>query len=204
MKKTLNSFLILSTAVLFTACPSKKDKSEEKPIYYLNQMMKDYVIFPEGSWWVYEDSASGVVDTITVTYSKNEIVDRRNLDIVYEYQLIKYKSSHYNTEILAGAGGQGASRYSENHPPTFIPTVMFFSSDEADSASLYTGYLVRHQLDSLQLEETVYKEVLQFTTTKFQHNLVPEFTFYAPHVGLIRKQLFNGTIWNLKAYYINN
>ncbi len=203
MKKILNTFLILSTAVLLTACPSKNDKGEEKPIYYLNQQMKDYVIFPVGSWWVYEDSAIGVLDTITVTHSNNKMVDRRNLDIIYEYQLIKYNSSYYNTEILAGSGGQGAIRYSENPPPTFIPTVMFFSSDEADSASLYTGYLVREKRDSLEIKDSIYSKVLQFTTTKFQHNLLPEFTYYAPHVGLIRKQLFNGTVWNLKTYFIN-
>ncbi len=203
MKKTISTFLLLSTAVLFTACPSKKDKSEEKPTYYLNQMMKDYVIFPVGSWWVYEDSASGVLDTITVTYSNNKMVDRSNLDIIYEYQLINYNSSYYKTEILAGARGGMNYTYDESPPPTFKPTIMFFSYPEGDSLLLYSGYLIREKLNNLQIKDSAYNEVLKFTTTKFQHNLVPEFTYYAPHVGLIRKQLFNATVWNLKTYFIN-
>ncbi len=202
MKKTISTFFILTTAVLFTACPSKKDKSEEKPTYYLNQMMKDYVIFPVGSWWVYQDSASGVLDTVTVTRSENSMVDREDISYIYEYQSIRYHSSYYNAEIIAGGGGVNY-KYNENPPPTFIPSTVFHSNEKVDSIRLYSGYLVREQLDSLEIKETTYREVLQFTTTRHTYNLLPEYTFYAPHVGLIRKELFNGTVWELKEYFIN-
>ena len=62
MKNTLNLFLLLSTSVLFTACPSSDESG--KITHYFNEEIKTYVFMPVGSWWVYEDSATLELDTV--------------------------------------------------------------------------------------------------------------------------------------------
>jgi len=59
---------LLSVIIMTASC-----QNEPIPTYYMPQEFKDYVDFPVGSYWIYEDSISGDVDTFTIIGRKIEI-----------------------------------------------------------------------------------------------------------------------------------
>lgn len=62
-------WLVLAIAVCFASSCRKK---EPEPIMRLiPQGMKDYWDFKVGTWWVYQDSATGAVDTVKVEEYRN-------------------------------------------------------------------------------------------------------------------------------------
>ena len=63
---------------------------------------------------------------------------------------------------------------------------------------------MRRELESYTIDTLSFQNVLRFEFTEFQHNLLPERIYFAPRVGLIRKELFNGSTWSIKQYHINN
>jgi hypothetical protein len=72
MKTRIILLLFLGFLFILNSCK----KPEELPTYYIPQEFKDYVVFPVGSYWVYKDSVSGVLDTVTLqeqTFSITEI-----------------------------------------------------------------------------------------------------------------------------------
>ena len=56
--------------LFFSGC--KKDQPEP-PVDYLPQDFKDWMCFKEGTYWVYQDSITGKLDSTIVTWSKTEI-----------------------------------------------------------------------------------------------------------------------------------
>ncbi len=98
MKNTLNLFLLLSTSVLFTACPSSDESG--KITYYFNEEIKTYVFMPVGSWWVYEDSATLDLDTVTLNFSEKNFT-RDEIDD-YEIRNMVFYSSLNKGEIWGG------------------------------------------------------------------------------------------------------
>ena len=79
-----------------------------------------------------------------------------------------------------------------------------FHSYKNDTIILLKGELIADRIDSLTIGNEVFTKVKKFSKTRHTYNLIPEVTYYAPNVGLIRKELFNGDVWNLKEYFINN
>ena len=199
MKKTLNLALLLSTSVLFTACPTKSD--DDKIIHYFNEEIKTYVFMPVGSWWVYEDSATNELDTVTLISSENRFTNDNIED--YEVQNFVYNSTFNKNQIWGGAAAADNS-YEDSYLSLGFLTSVNFHAYKKDTIILLKGELIADRIDSLTIEDNVYTEVKKFSKTKHTYNLIPEVTYYAPNVGLIRKELFNGDVWNLKEYYINN
>lgn len=61
-------YLIICYALGLSSCGPN---DEVKPTYYIDQDTKDFCIFNVGSWWVYQDSASGQRDTVTILANSN-------------------------------------------------------------------------------------------------------------------------------------
>ncbi len=198
MKKTLKLFLLLSTTVLFTACPSKDDSG--KITHYFNEEIKTYVFMPVGSWWVYEDSASGNLDTVTLNSSESRFT-RDEIDD-YEIRNMVFHSSFNKGEIWGGADA-GNNIYQDSYLYMNFSTVVNFYAAKKDTIILLKGELIAQRLDSLTIKGKIFRHVKKFSKTQHTYNLIPEITYYAPNVGLIRKELFNGDVWNLKEYFIN-
>ena len=200
MKNSLNLFILLSITVLFTACPSSDESG--KITHYFNEEIKTYVFMPVGSWWVYEDSTTNELDTVTIIFSEIKISDDEIDD--YEYIDITYRSSYYNGDIWGGGNAIENSYMDTYLYHGYLYATNCFFSDSIDSILLLKGELVARHLDSLKIGDKIFTNVKKFTKTKHTYNLIPKVTYYAPHVGLIRKELFNGDVWNLKTYNINN
>jgi hypothetical protein len=69
------SFLLLCiclSTLFFIGC---KKEQPDPPIDYMPQDFKDWMCFKEGTYWVYQDSITGRLDSTVVTWNKTEIRD---------------------------------------------------------------------------------------------------------------------------------
>ena len=86
--KNLKYFRAKAILLMFILVLVLSALSCRKPItYYMPQDLKDYCMFPVGSWWVYEDSISGEKDSIV---------------LVEQGARIFWKENYYNAITLMG------------------------------------------------------------------------------------------------------
>jgi hypothetical protein len=68
-----------------------------------------------------------------------------------------------------------------------------------DSELLYSQHI-----SQLEVEGVAYDDIKVFENlNEIQNIRVIYKVYHARHVGVIRKELYNGQVWNLKRYFIN-
>ena len=95
--KKIRSYILISFLLLIFV---QSCREPELPTYYMPQEFKDYVVFPVGSYWVYKDSVSGVLDTVTLQEQTFSIVE---VDIGYKVERVvqTYYYSIKDSQYLA-------------------------------------------------------------------------------------------------------
>jgi hypothetical protein len=160
------------------------------------QEFKDYVDFPVGSYWIYEDSVSGIKDSIYL-YGRNLTIYEFDRNYCYYEKLEQNFYSSYNNQLRAKS-------WLEMDDPSFY---------EYSGYGYYTmrktwnvEYIINY--DSLKILDEWYKEVkcLCRNNIGWNNDLI---YYWAKDIGVIRKEEpaspSSDTIlvWNLKKYHIN-
>jgi len=98
MKHLKCYLLLLALPCLALQCDPD---DEQEPTYYMSEEFKDYVLFPEGSWWVYENQY-GQIDSINLFSQDTEIKDGKD-NYPYNFEWVNQNlfTSHYNDTIYA-------------------------------------------------------------------------------------------------------
>jgi hypothetical protein len=97
----LSLFLFLMS--LFISCNRKCDSGccKNCPQYYTDQEFREYLVFPIGSYWIYQDSATSNTDSI---YLFSQHFEMRDLKDIYGYDAKyleqKFSASFNNDTIL--------------------------------------------------------------------------------------------------------
>jgi len=188
--------LIISILCLASSC-------KKKPTYYMPQEFKDYVDFPVGSYWIYEDSVSGIKDSIYL-YG-------RNLTIYEcEYNYCNYEKLEQNFYCLYWQQCSGISMVEEIDPLiyTYIGPLGYYFGDCNVGTNVYNGEYLAYY-DSLNINNKWYKEVKCFCRNNigWNNDLI---YYWAKDIGVIRKEEPTSPssdtilVWNLKSYHINN
>lgn len=73
MKKL--KFLIILIVLFMSSCEFFLGKEQPAQYYYMSDEFKSYVMFPVGSWWVYQDSITGQTDTLTLLFQAVDMVE---------------------------------------------------------------------------------------------------------------------------------
>ncbi|MBX9851379.1 MAG: hypothetical protein K2X86_06425 [Cytophagaceae bacterium] len=201
-------FLFIIPFLLSTSC--KKEK--ERPVYYMDQEFKNYTLFPVGSYWVYENSASGMEDSIYLYWQEYKVYEPNNFNFNFEGFKQTLSSSYYQDTITGGGDAfdkknKGYDTFAERYISNFlVVNIQFFSPASVKDTfnyneSMRTVYETYY--DSLLVEGVWFKEVRLFNNLYQEASSQPKYIYYSKNVGVIRKELFNGQIWNLKRYHIN-
>ncbi|MBI4647492.1 MAG: hypothetical protein HY738_13110 [Bacteroidia bacterium] len=177
--------------IIFLVCISAECcKEKERPTYYMPQEFNDYVVFPQGSYWLYEDSISGGVDSLNLLYFSIYIEENKNKDHKYEKMRQSFsssKSSNFNTETLMPVGIYEYYGYG-----------YYFDTQErtnAHSGEYYAKY------DSLKVLDVWYKDVKCIKS----YGIYELYDYWVKNIGIIKKEnKTNNTIWKLKKHYINH
>ncbi len=223
MKKLQHLFLFLVVVFSLSSClfdgeeRKKKDPWDNgKPTYYLDDTIKKFTVFPVGSWWVYQDSASGGYDTISVQSSNIEIRVSNKTDFNFESCRMILESSSFTYPISIGCANTGDTSelgtelniYREtvvDSPSPIGGGIIFFSWD-VDSLHVYGnsintyGIMKRKWINQINGFKSVYVVTYPFEKSAY----IPKINYFASGVGQIRKEMFNGEVWNLVNYHIAN
>ena len=198
MKKNL--FIPLFVAACLLAMMGCRDK-DDLPTYYIPQDMKDYVMFPVGSYWIYEDSLTGAIDSVYLAAQRTKIENLADEDTRKAENLEQYfKSSFLNMTYLQG------TKYVISLPPDAHFFYLgrrgyFFAPAEVDETVRYIGYIKCVAFyDSVQFHRVKYDSIRVFSCDEENY-------YWAKNIGLIRQDVYtNGAIsntWYLKRYKIN-
>jgi len=193
-------FCLLFVCVLLSGCKKK----EQTTYYYLPQYFKDYMVYKQGSYWIYRnevtmDFDSCYISKVTQGFYSN---DRNSL---FEKILIEYKSDFYKTcfvdngEVSLDSHDLSGTCMSTNDSPGMI----FYYEDNV-------FYQFINHVDTIKIGNNNYTNVINSKYSEYE-NGPPSMTkrvatyFIAKGVGLIsyRQQIgISDTTWNLIRYHI--
>ena len=179
----------------------------------MDQDFKDYTLFPVGSYWIYSENISKEYDSVYLYQQEVGINDSHKIHS-YSYENFGQSlgTTFFNDTLF---GGSATERYydtiyflySERYLSNYVITnLQFFNKMAAgttldfadDSQVKYTG-----ELNSFTADGIEYRNVRVFENLIQTDDRLPKKIYYAKGIGVVRKDLFNGQIWNLKRHFIN-
>ena len=195
--KILNIISILLMVILLSNC----DKKNKEPLYCLMQQeFKDYTVFTEGDYWVYMNNI-GVKDSIVLI--KQTITQETNNEVKYNYlhQLFLKNESDTFRQITNFISNRCEYNLQNNNSILFFyPAVI----GNYSSMGLYQNYELKLVtiLDSMEMYNKVYRDIMIFEDTISSYYDFKKI-YYSRNIGLIKKEEFDGTIWELINYNVN-
>jgi hypothetical protein len=214
MKQTRNIFIAIITISFLIGCRKDKSVDPTNTSHLIPQELKDYGLFKTGTYWIYQDSISGAIDSEWVWQSDWGIdtLDKDNpygLEPgTYELFQIKTTSSFFKVEYYYGCNSSWTS---------YSGTPLF--RQKLDSTSIFETICLDYpftvgkrkywQNDTMEIagyysqlynfNEVV--KILQFNNPTEDH-FITDF-YYANKFGIIRKEIFErNEIWKLIRYNI--
>ena len=179
-------------------------------------MVKDWMYFKTGSYWIYQEENSGALDTLTVWEDWEGTAQEVN-DAFYTYTVSSYDGYFYRYTynssftiyclIVRNCQCEKIDR-SKSRPGDFVGS---------DKLFLYPPILTNYTGSGLSGTTTVTqilsdypivpKELNQVAVFHTENNASEDFqeTFFyvSKHVGIIRKELISdGEVWNLIEYSV--
>jgi hypothetical protein len=153
------------------------------------QEFKDYVDFPVGSYWVYEDSVSGIKDSIYL-YQRNLTIYDFERNYCYYEKLEQNFYSSYNNHLRAQS-------WLDVDDPSFYEYSGYGYFTLRKNFNVV--YIINY--DSLKILDEWYKNV--HCIYNYPNNKI--YYYWVKHIGLIKKENVDSSEnWLLKSYHINN
>jgi hypothetical protein len=192
-------WIILLLSILLSACPYKPKET----LFLTNQETKDYCLFGEGSYWIYQDSATLKIDSMVINnpiIHSWDIGEWSNGDL--EKREIFYTPiSYYSTDSMKDVKVKlKVGVLSSTH-------LIYFSGTIGHDLLLTT---FREQRDSLSINGITYRNIKIFEhRTLFYHEgkAVIDNYCWAKHIGIIRMERYEVpyySIGNEKSIFVKN
>ena len=203
-------YKILSVSSLFFIQLFNSCKDKEQFVYNISQETKDYCVFQTSTWWEYENINTHEVDTYFITKVENKINPKEDDERSSQEININYKRTLNNNEFVLTInniqwGTDLLFLLGENHKnqPQQIVIQYFEMKDTVFAYSSDSITLIKHQIEyKLSLTRKSYPTVKEFVRKNNINNLLAKKTYWAKHIGVIRREMFDGSIWELKSYNI--
>ena len=204
---------LMAVAILNTLTCSTCNRLDPVITYYMSKDFKQFIMFPVGSYWIYDEVYNGSQDSIYLFKSFYEIT-KASEKLGYDYERYQpHFSSTYLNDTLIGDTHPDRDRVnfyyysqgSQKNIPNF--PVLFFDSAAVNFEYNYAeNYILKYEntYSSYVVQNTEYSDVRVYV---HQTQFFPEQEkriYYAKSVGIIRKEMFNGEIWELKKFVKGN
>ncbi len=197
MKTTKILILLLFAIQLLSSC-YWQNKENIKETKYIPEEMKPYIMFPEGSWWVYEDTINGLIDSFYLQKQTIEMEYVSEFQMEYERLRQEFFVNNYQNNIsrantsLAYYNSSIILQY-RNYFGTY------FSTEYELSESIYFGYI--HHIDSISFYDKIYNNIKVCSDGS-------DSTFWCKDIGIVKYYVrYTDTTQSsfiLKKYNINN
>ncbi len=204
MKKS-KIFLFIAGCLLFTLLLTSCERKFTE--INLSEETKSYIMQPIGSWWVYEDSISGEIDSV-VSIGSEISYERDEPDIKFEKLQIYFNSSINGKSINFIQYFWGPNHLLVNKPNLYIQGAnLGYDTNNGDYIAFYPTY---------EMDGKIYKNVKVFGHGRSSCEEYSNW-YWAKNIGLIKMIEFGygrDFDWNttdtinivlkLKKYNINN
>lgn len=200
-------FLLAIAALLCVISCDGPPTNDNAPIIKLDDDTRAYCFFKEGSWWVYEDSLQGLIDSVYCTVNSEYVEEPNRVrfskvdEFTNEYTSSYYQRDFFIRSATCDTSESGAIRgvdlYSEK-AGFRIPIVYF-------DPSIWSHYRCGQQQDSITfLEEKSeyqsFENVRVFKKNDLGNSFFPMTIYWAKNVGILKKVMPDGTVWTLKRH----
>ncbi len=218
MKKLLVLIIPLLCLTLPTLHGCKPDDDSQPPaptpFYAIPQLVKDYSWFNVGTYWVYEDSATGLLDSIGVYNAYYDTIsygyDGKPPMGIFEEMSVESKSTLDQTKYFFDIRGCPCL------PQHYVPLVKYvkatpgwgvdysllvaypFTINRGFAAGANGIYTLRDSFETYTVANKTYSKVLLYHNVKDETlSLDSTLTWVAKGYGIIRKQSLhkNKTFW---------
>ncbi|MEO5643666.1 MAG: hypothetical protein ABIQ40_06500 [Bacteroidia bacterium] len=209
MKNIRNIFFLFLLAFVFCTCR----RPRPEPIYKaLSPELKAWCAYNQGTWWTYKELASNNRDSSWVNYYSED--KSHGSDDFYFYLLVIYIASsndsfgihHFYAEPFNPA-------YQNPDEWALVETYSLGQGNGYAAGRLYyTGAgaltlppnMAVTKLDSFALVTSgdIYYNVIKTTNSISEYGNWIKTEYYARNIGVIRREMFNGEIWELENFNI--
>jgi len=214
----IKKILTIVICCFFLGCCKEKDKPLEQ--HLIPAEMKAYWDFKPGSWWIYQDSATGAIDTVKVLENINgidtgyEIYSETN--VIYEYLVIKtyntgdgyYNNYTINTlaQFVDEPYGNFVTRTKYNTTNS-LGTIRCFLYPLIVGYETSVGYgfiadtcIIRYKVDNFINFTCIYRIDNTFNIIENEHN---SRTYFSKNIGIIRYEVpYYNKVQKLIDYYL--
>lgn len=218
--KKLYIIILLSFSIGFVFNSCNKDDKEPME-FYIPQELLDYFYFHPSSYWVYENTKTGDLDTVIIR-ERNKIVFDGYWGDKIEEAKIAYYSKYYKTTNKFSVNTLGTSSCLRNNnfssssicytlisakskPSNFIGEARYFSypfvKEWWGNSSLInkSKFIVEDIIDSVEVDSKYYKNVVKVFINSSMHDESNDVIYYwAKNFGIIKKEdITNSEDWIL-------
>ena len=219
-----NKFLYYALAFfIFSVCSCSCDKEggdpEPLPVIDAPQALKDYIVFKPGTYWIYKDSTSGVVDSVFVTdfiEGHDTLYPSHAASGIYEWFQVNTHSAldgydyyyKFNADdIYHIANTLYAVNREKLKPGDYVGTIYCFISPFTIGLTAYTVYdvtTVSNYYSGITIGSHLFPEVVKIHETRnvTEEQQVTNF-YFSKNIGIVRKELVDSSkVWNIERYFI--
>jgi hypothetical protein len=203
LKLTLIIFSLSAITALHSCKPEPPDPPPTELGFFALGEAKDYVYFKPGTWWVYQNTRTGLRDSIVVTFSLLDTLEGTSKKWHYTDEIFNVRShsysNGYNYSLYKRQGPVEVTDQPENF---IIPTLERSEPYEGELEPFYYPFNFKGYKYCLGIKDTmtingkVYKDVAVFFirtdgTEPLPLKHKPAKYYWARNFGLVQKDLFD-------------
>ena len=217
---------IVIIAISLTGCQKCKDKNKQSEPSYSFAEQPDlyaYAYFKPGTYWVYQDSISGILDSVYVTFANKGSYTNGDAEVakgLYRgtfswftcYMTSSYDHYQYNNwmdqsyEVHGSPPTVNRERYimpsSGNKNGETIHTAIISIGKQLTSYPDYVYY--KNHYSSFQVKGVFFNQVQKWLNKQSMiDNKQDTYYYIAKNIGIVRReQVDSNRTWNLIRYHI--
>lgn len=213
--KSIQIYLITLITVFFS-CKEKQDPYED---HRLQTLTLAYCYFKTGTYWVYEDSATGAIDSVYVYKDryKTDTIPEGNyyeydpgLYDWFEYDLI---GTYYKKKTNIWANSSWSSERNNHTNICFLVSTDTFTGGTNETpiwisnfkrgGFLYAGKGIIMNTSSFINHENYQNVLVYLNTVNSTEKESPVYYYFAPRVGIVRREIIDTKkVWKLKRHHV--
>ena len=206
----IRTFFLLMLSSACVSCMEIDPLTPPKPRYYLDQEFKDYTSFAQGTYRVYTEASSGEEDSVYMYSQRTYFEDGSYHKDPFKEAFQNFYTSSYYKQDTEERGDimivQGKSFGLLQHRRGIVESVLYFSRS-VPGDTLGQGYLITHSEDVAQVTLSngmTFNDVKVYTTydTGGPYSYEVKKVYFAKGIGIIRREMYDGKVWNLSRYFI--
>jgi hypothetical protein len=167
---------------------------------------KRHFVFPVNSYWIYKNQL-GEFDTVILQNIDSSFEEYHHDETRMELEtfVLKYRESYYSLNFKADLIAEFFNY------ATFSDEKLFFLKLISDSSrSNYSDLkheYVSDYIDTLKVQNVIYKDILKVRVASGAYDTINEkqakSVCFVKDIGLVKRDLNDGTVWELVDYKIN-